>query len=168
MALTAQDIIELLRLVPLEAEGGLYRQTYKSADAVPVAVLPSRYRAYRSFGTAIYYLLTPGVCSTLHRLLTDEVYHFYLGDPVEMLWLNPDGTSQMLTLGQDIAGGQHVQLVVPHGVWQGSYLKPGGAYALMGTTMAPGFEPEDFEPGVRVALIAQYPDRAGLITRLTR
>lgn len=165
--LSAQAIIDMLDLVPLEGEGGFYRETYKASEHIPQSALPARYSSGKSFGTAIYYLLTPDTCSILHRLPTDEVYHFYLGDPVEMLWLNPDGTSAIWVLGQDIAQGQRVQLVVPGQVWQGSRLKPGGVYALMGTTMAPGFDPNDFEPGTRDMLSVQYPDRAEWIERLT-
>jgi predicted cupin superfamily sugar epimerase len=164
---TAEDIIEALGLEPLHPEGGYYKETYRAGELVPRHALPPRYSGDRLFGSAIYYLLSPDTCSALHRLLTDEVYHFYLGDPVHMLLLYPGGASETVTLGHDIAGGQHVQAVVPRGVWQGSRLLPGGRFALMGTTMAPGFEADDYEDGDRAALIAAYPDRAELITQLT-
>src|SRR5207245_2095434 len=107
---------------------------------LPAASLPARYGTDRWAGTAIYYLLTPDTFSALHRLPTDEVYHFYLGDPVEMLQLWPDGSGRVGTLGQDVRAGQLLQVIVPRGVWQGSRLRPGGAFALLGTTMAPGFD----------------------------
>jgi predicted cupin superfamily sugar epimerase len=122
----------------------------------------------RAAGTAIYYLLTPETFSALHRLRGDEVFHFYLGDPVDMLQLSPDGLGKWVTLGSDLESGQQPQVVVPAGVWQGSKLRPGGQYALLGTTMAPGFDVADFELGRREELLAAYPDFAEAIQGLTR
>jgi hypothetical protein len=169
-ALTAERIIELLGLEPLLEEGGLFRQTYRSADEIQAAALPPRYNASRSMATAIYYLLTddPDSFSALHRLKTDEVYHFYLGDPVEMLLLHPEGAGERVVLGQNLAAGQRVQFMVPAGAWQGSRLVTGGSYALLGTTMAPGYEQDDFELGGREALLRDQPDQAELIRGLTR
>lgn len=121
----------------------------------------------RAFFTTIYYLLTPDTFSAMHRLKGDEAYHFYLGDPVEMLNLHPGGQWEVVRLGHDIAGGAQVQHVVGHGVWQGSRLVEGGKYALMGTTMAPGFSMADCEFGSRKTLAADYPGCAGLIGNLT-
>jgi len=167
--LTPETLIERLGLVPLPVEGGHYRQTWVS-ETVTAAGLPARYGRDKPLGTAIYYLLTddPDSFSALHRLPTDEIYHFYLGDPVEMLLLHPERGGEVVVLGPDIRAGQNVQLVVPRAVWQGSRLAPGGRFALMGTTMAPGFDPRDYEGGVRAALIAAYPDQAERIRRLTR
>jgi predicted cupin superfamily sugar epimerase len=164
------ELIRLLHLQPLPREGGWYRETYRSSLQLPADVLAPRYRDARAAGTAIYYLLTPDTFSALHRLPTDEVFHFYIGDPVEMLQLGPapkDG-GRILTLGSDILAGQQVQTVVPAGVWQGSMLRPGSAFALMGTTMAPGFDFADYEAADRDALIAAFPDFGERITRLTR
>jgi uncharacterized protein len=165
---TADELIRLLHLQPLPREGGWYRETYRSPLQLPADVLAPRYSAARSGGTAIYYLLTPDTFSALHRLPTDEVFHFYLGDPVEMLQLGPtpkDG-GRIITLGSDILAGQQVQTVVPADVWQGSVLRPGGTFALMGTTMAPGFDFADYEAADRAALIAAFPDWTERITRL--
>ena len=96
------------------------------------------------------------------------MYHYYLGDPVEMLLLLPDGTSQVLVLGHDLEAGQAVQAVAPRGAWQGARLRPGGKFALLGTTMAPAFDPSDFELGQRDELLRQYPERAEMIRALTR
>src|SRR5205823_3009506 len=98
---------------------------------------------------------------------TDEVFHFYLGSPVRMLQLLPDGTGRAVGLGPDILAGQAVQVMVPRGVWQGSLLEPGGDFALLGCTVAPGFEYADYESGCRDELLAHYPAFADLITRLT-
>jgi len=146
-------------------EGGLYRRTYRSDEIIPKSALPERYSTSKRFGTAIYYLLTPDTRSALHRLPTDEIYHFYLGDPVEMLQLHPDGTSEIIILGPEIGKGQKVQVVVPKGTWQGSILMEGGRFALMGTTMSPGFDFSDYEPG-DISLAEKYPSRKEMIKRL--
>ena len=168
--LTAEAIAETLGLKPLPVEGGLYRQTFEADESVAAGALPRRYGREKRLSTAIYYLLSqePNSFSALHRLPTEEVYHFYLGDPVELLQLHTDGSSQIVTLGHDLSHGQRVQHVVPRGVWQGSRLKGGGRVALMGTTMAPGYDDLDYEGGVREELIASHPGRADLIRRLTR
>jgi predicted cupin superfamily sugar epimerase len=166
--LTAEELIRLLRLEPLPREGGWYRETYRSPLQLPAAALAPRFQAPRAAGTAIYYLLTPDSFSVVHRLPGDEVYHFYLGDPVEMLQLGPEPADRgrIITLGPDVAAGQHVQTVVPAGVWQGSMLRAGGAFALLGTTMAPGFDFADYEAADRAVLMAAYPTFAERIARL--
>lgn len=166
---TAQQLIEYLKLEPLTFEGGHFRQTYRSAESIPQSALPNRYSGGRLFGTAIYYLLTSdaGSFSSLHRLATDEIYHFYLGDPVEMLLLHPDGKGERIVLGHDLLGGQNVQVLAPAGCWQGSRLVSGGDYALMGTTMAPGFEMDDWAEGKRDQLSRLYPAYVELIRALT-
>jgi uncharacterized protein len=164
---TADALIRHLSLVPHPKEGGHFRETYRADDAWPAAALPARYRGDRRAGTAIYYLLTPGTFSALHRLQSDEIFHFYLGSPVRMLQLRPDGSGQTVVLGPDVLAEQAVQVVVPHGVWQGSLLEPGGDFALLGCTVAPGFEYADYEHGQRDALLGQYPAFADLIERLT-
>jgi predicted cupin superfamily sugar epimerase len=155
-------IKNLLQLEPLTGEGGWFCQTYSSVETLPGGSKP--------LSTAIYYLLTDEAdsFSAMHRLPGDEVYHFYLGDPLEMLLLYPDGGSEVLTLGQDLAAGQMLQLVVPGGVWQGSRVRPGGKFSLLGTTMAPGFVPADYQAGERDLLCRQYPDQRELIQLLTR
>jgi predicted cupin superfamily sugar epimerase len=150
---TAADLIERLGLAPLPGEGGWFRETWRTES-----------------GSAILYLLTSDVdsFSALHRLPTDEIFHFYLGDPVEMLLLHPGGRSETVVLGQGVDRGERVQHTVPAGVWQGSRLAPGGAWALMGTTMAPPFRFEEYQAGDRDALIAEWPGEAGRIRALTR
>lgn len=168
--LTPERLIEHFDLMPLPIEGGYFRQTYRTEETVPRAALPARYAGDKTFCTAIYYLLTssPDSFSALHRLPTDEIYHFYLGDPVEMLLLHPAGRSQQVILGPDVLNGQQVQFVVPRGVWQGSRLVAGGRFALLGTTMAPGYDDADYVGGDRAELIHLYPEQAALIRALTR
>lgn len=165
-----EQLIRLFHLQPLPEEGGLYAQTYRAPEIVETKCLPERYTEEHPAGTAILYLLTSDEdsFSALHRLPTDEIYHFYLGDPVEMLLLYPGGKSERVVLGQDVLNGQQVQFAAPRGVWQGSHLADGGRFALIGTTMAPGYVDGDYTPGEREGLIQQYPQDAGLIRRLTR
>jgi len=155
--MTAQELIRLLDLKPLPGEGGYYHETYRS---------DRRGQDGKSAGTAIYYLLTPDTCSALHRLPTDEVYHFYLGDPVELLLLGPEGAT-IIRLGTDLQAGHRPQFVVPAGSWQGSCLADGGQFALMGTTMAPGFDFSDYEAGARDVLAREYPQFKARIARLS-
>jgi len=160
------EILKKLRLEPLADEGGYFSETYRSALAISGEAVGRSVEGERSLATAIYYLLTPGQFSALHRLASDEIYHFYLGDPVEMLLLYPDASSTTLVLGSNILEGMVLQAVVPAGIWQGSRLAPGGKYALMGTTMAPGFDPSDFEMGMGEELAAHYPEVRDLILSL--
>jgi predicted cupin superfamily sugar epimerase len=96
------------------------------------------------------------------------MFHFYFGDPVTMLQLHPDGTSEIIKLGHSILREQKVQALVPKGTWQGAFVQPGGKFALLGCSVGPGFDEKDFELGDRDALLAKYPDLQELILRLTR
>ena len=160
--MTAAEIKELLRLEAHPIEGGYFRQTYKSKLEFDAP------QGRRSAGTAIYYLLEPGTFSEMHVLPSDEIFHFYLGDPVEMLQLHPDGSSAVFTLGQDLAAGRHVQLVVPAGVWQGTRLIGEGKMALLGCTVTPGFDFADYRNATARELIAKWPQEAERIRQLTR
>lgn len=156
--LTADMVLRLLQLQPHPKEGGFFREMYRSAEGLPTR---------RSLATAIYYLLTPETFSEMHMLPGDEIFHFYLGDPVEMLHLHPDGSGQTVLLGTDLVAGMRPQVVVSGGVWQGSRLLPGGKFALLGTTMAPGFDYADYVAGRRQELLARWPNFAAQITALT-
>ncbi len=160
--MTSDEIKSLLHLEPHPVEGGWFRRTYTSPESVN---LP---RGMRAQGTAIYYLLEAGTFSEMHVLQSDEIFHFYLGDPVEMLQLHPDGRSAVLTLGGDLSGCQHVQLVVPSGVWQGTRLVDGGKVALLGCTVTPGFDFADYRSGNYAELKAKWPAEAERIRKLTR
>jgi uncharacterized protein len=166
-AMTAEEIKRRLGLEPHPREGGYFVQTWKSEEEIPSIALPSRYSGPRAAGTAIYYLLEPSTFSEMHRLISDEVFHFYLGDPVEMLQLWPDGTSRVAVLGTDLAAGMVPQLVVPKGVWQGSRLMRGGEVALLGCTVSPGFDYDDYETGARGDLVKEFPTQAKMIEALT-
>ena len=165
--MTAEKLKSLLNLVPLSIEGGYFAETYRSTEMISAECLQVRYSSARSVGTAIYYLLEPNTFSELHRVASDEIFHFYLGDPVEMLQLWPDGSGKRVLIGTDIEGGMAPQLVVPHGVWQGARLVAGGKFALLGCTVSPGFEYADYESGSRQLLCEAYPEHRDMICALT-
>jgi uncharacterized protein len=166
--LTADDLRQLLQLEPLTIEGGYFRETYRSAGQIPQSALPPAYKGPRAFSTCIYYLLTPDTFSLFHRLPGEEIFHFYLGDPVEMLELHPDGHGELITLGTDLRSGMRPQHIVPGNVWQGARLKEGGRFALMGTTVAPGFDYADYQAGNRDELCRQFPTFIDAIRSLTQ
>jgi hypothetical protein len=160
--MTAAEIKALLHLQPHPKEGGFFRRTYRSSIPVDLA------RGQRPVGTAIYYLLESGAFSEMHVLDSDEIFHFYLGDPVEMLQLHPDGSSAIFTLGQDLQAGQHVQLVVPAGVWQGTRIIGDGKVALLGCTVTPGFDFADYRSASHAELAEKWPTQGDRIKALTR
>ncbi|MBC2902778.1 cupin domain-containing protein [Streptomyces cupreus] len=158
--MTPEDLVAHYSLEPIPREGGLFRRTWEG---------PARPDG-RPAGTAIVALLTaePGDFSALHRLSGDEVWHFYLGDPLEMLLLAPDGSSRTVALGPDILHAQQPQLTVPAGTWMGARVVAGGAWTFFGCTMAPGFTYEDYEHGDAEHLLARYPHEAARIMELCR
>ncbi|TAN47851.1 MAG: cupin domain-containing protein [Rhodospirillales bacterium] len=164
-----EAVIRLLGLTPHPAEGGWFIETWRGSETLPPSALDSRYGGPRSTGTAIYYFLTTDSVSALHRLRSDEVFHFYLGDPVEMLQLLPGGRSRTLVLGTGLPAGQRPQAVVPANAWQGARLIPGGKMALLGCTVAPGFDYADYEHATdKAALLAGWPGEAERINALFR
>lgn len=151
--MTADEIIERLGLAAHPLEGGFFTETFRDAHS-----------------TAIYYLLTPDTFSEMHRLRSDEIFHHYAGDTVEQLQLFADGSGRVMRLGMDLAAGQRPQLVVLAGIWQGSRLAQGGehGWALLGTTVAPGFDFADYEAGGRAELTEGWPEHRERIAALTR
>jgi hypothetical protein len=167
--MTAEDVKKLLGLQPHPREGGWYVRTYEAPEFIGAeAFVDGRYAGARRTGTAIYYLLEPETFSEMHRLKSDEVFHFYAGDEVEMLQLREGGVGTTVVIGTDFLKGQRPQVVVERGVWQGSRLVVGGGWALLGCTVSPGFEFEDYESGVRERLCERWPEFAAEITTLTR
>ncbi len=162
MGLNAETVTRLLGLEPHPIEGGRYRRTYTSGLTVETE------RGLRATASAIYYLLEAGTFSEMHRLRSDEMFHFYAGDAVEMLQLWPDGSARRVVMGHDLEAGNEAQVVVPAGVWQGTRLVGDGKWALMGCTVSPGFEFEDYESGTAEELAAKWPREAAMIHALTR
>lgn len=152
---TAAQLIEHLRLAPLPGEGGYFRQT-----------------TCRPTASAIFFLLTPGDFSALHRIAQDEMWHFYAGDRVEHVQFAADGSVRVARMGSDVLAGDQPQVVVPAGVWQGARLaavRDGGAgFALLGCTVSPPWDERGFELGARAALRAEFPAHSGWVDALTR
>ncbi|GHI06566.1 cupin [Streptomyces cellostaticus] len=155
---TPDELIARYDLEPIPHEGGLFRRTWAG---------PERPDG-RPEGSAIVALLTADDFLALHCLPTDEVWHFYLGDPLDLLLLAPDGTTRTAVLGPALRAGQHVQLTVPAGTWMGARVAPGGAWTFFGCTMAPGFTYEGYEHGDEEDLTARYPAEAARIAQLCR
>jgi hypothetical protein len=171
--LTNEDVKSWLRLTPNPQEGGFLAPVYNSTISLPDRILkgfPST-KNNRVLCGGIYYFLDTSGISVLHRVTGDMLYHFYCGDPVQMLLLHPGSgpnSSEVCVFGNNLALGQSPMKAIPGGTWLGSRLLPGGSWALMGVTMAPGFDPADYSIGVRAKLIKEYPDQADLITEFTR
>lgn len=163
----AQNYIDALQLLP-HPEGGWYREAYRCAESTPAPQLPSRYGGDRSHSTAIYFLLPGETFSAWHRIQSDEVWHHYDGDAVEIYVLNDAGGLSVIRLGKDLAAGETPQAVVHHGDWFASRCAVRSGYALVGCTVAPGFDFADFEMADRAALTAQYPQHERIIIELTR
>jgi predicted cupin superfamily sugar epimerase len=156
----ARSLVAALGLVP-HPEGGYYRETFRAPLRVEAP------QGSRAASTAIYFLLPAGTFSALHRVRSDEVWHHYDGDPLDLHTIDDTGRHAVTRLGDAIAQGQAPQLVVPAGVWQAA-VPIGSAYALCGCTVAPGFDFADFEMPARDALLQRFPDLRDIITELTR
>lgn len=161
--MNAHDLIKKLNLTPLEIEGGYFNETYRSTETITL-----HDGQIRNLCTAIYYLLTPDTISRMHMVPGEEIFHFYGGDPVEMLILFEDGKGETVIMGNKIDQGMVPQVIVPGGTWQGARLVPGGEYALLGTTMSPGFDYLDYRNGDPTELIASYPSFGDLISLLSQ
>ena len=153
------SVEELIRKFDLQQhpEGGYFTESYRSSETISREALPSRYKGDRRFSTSIYFLLPSGAASRLHRIASDEVWHFYLGGPLELLQLSPDGRIEKVVLGQDLKSGQKVQHVVPARYWFGARPADGSAYSFVGCTVAPGFDFADFELADPADLCRNFP-----------
>ena len=165
--MTAADWIDRLGL-KRHPEGGYYRETYRSTELIPQRALPKRFPGARRCSTAIYYLLTSDRCSMLHRIRSDEVWHFYTGNAVTVHVLTHDGHYTPQCLGPDPSKGQVFQYTVQAGAWFGATVDQFDGYALMGCTVAPGFDFADFEVAHRGDLLVCFPEHRAMIERLTR
>ncbi len=166
MRMNAEYWIEKLKL-EAHPEGGYFRQTYKSDLLIERGALPG-FAGARAASTAIYFLLEGKNFSAYHRLRSDEVWHFYAGSPLVVHVIEPAGSYSSTLLGSDPEAGQTFQAVVRAGCWFASHVADWESWALVGCTVAPGFEFADFEMGKREELSAQYPQHREIIERLTR
>jgi len=164
---SAHQWIELLQL-RRHPEGGYFRETYRSDETIARDHLPARFGGERSFSTAIYFLLESDDFSALHTLKQDEVWHFYDGSPLTVHVIEPDGSHMAIRLGRDIAAGEVPQAVVRAGRLFGAIVDEPASFALVGCTVAPGFDFADFEMPDRASLLSRYPQHRPIIERLTR
>ena len=164
MELTAEEIRELLGLQP-HPTCGFVEETYRSRGRIPAESLPPEYAGSRPYGSALYFLVTPDAHIELHRIRSDQQYHHYLGDPLEVLLLFPDGSGAVSQIGSDLRAGMRPMLFIPGGTFHMARLLPGGRWSLLSSTEWPGVEPPDVEHGDPAALIAAYPAMASEIRR---
>ena len=159
--------IEKLQLAP-HPEGGYFRQTYRSEVVIAREALPAGFSGARAVSTAIYFLLEGENFSAFHRLRSDEVWHFYVGEPLLVHVIDTDGQYSRILLGGDPEAGQVLQAVVRAGCWFASHVEDWKRFVVVGCTVAPGFDFADFEMGKRDELVARYPEFLKIIERLTR
>lgn len=148
-------------------EGGWYRESYRSPGMIARSVLPPAFAGPRNYSTAVFFLLRKGEKSLLHRLASDELWHFYLGGPLRLVQIGADGKAESVLLGQDVRGGQKLQHAVPAGTWFGAFPEPGSDYSFVGAAAAPGFDFADLELGRREDLLKKFPRAAKAIEDLT-
>ena len=166
--MTVDEVKTLLGLQPHPREGGWYVRTWESPEFLAAeSFADARYPGPRRTSTAIYYLLEPETFSEMHVLQSDEIFHHYLGDAVEMLQLFADGSTVVTLIGKDIVAGQKLQHVVPRGVWQGSRLSQAQGWALLGCTVSPGIEFADYRDASAEELLEKWPSEAERIRALT-
>ncbi len=164
---TAESWIERLNLQP-HPEGGYYTETYRSSEEIAAVHLPPRYAGSRSFATAIYFLIKGCEFSSLHRIQSDEMWHFYTGSRLTVYVIHPEGHLQEIHLGPHPDASEAFQAVVKGGCWFGAKVHDPDGYALVGCTVAPGFDFADFELANRQELIRQFPQHVSVIEALTR
>lgn len=148
-------------------EGGYYKETYRSEGMISSNALDSQFDGDRHYSTAIYFLLPSGAKSKLHKIKSDEIWHFYMGSPLNIVQIHPDGQVEDVMLGQNIDQGSRVQHVVPAGCWFGAYPYVDDSFSFVGCTVAPGFDFEDFEMGDRSMLVQEFPHAKAIIEKLT-
>lgn len=161
---TAEEWAEALELSP-HPEGGWYRETWRAGETIPQGALSNGFKGDRSAGTCIYFLLRGGFPSRLHRIASDEIWHWYQGAPISVHVLHADGTYQEMSIGQDPSASQTFQAVVPAGAWFGAESR--GEWSLCGCTVSPGFDFAEFELAQREAMVALFPAHRELVIRLT-
>ena len=165
--MTAQQLIQQYNLQP-HPEGGWYKETYKSDEYISGSTLPERFGGSRVFSTAIYFLLEQGNFSAFHRIKSDECWHFYAGDCLQVYVIQMNGTLDIIHLGNDIEKGQVFQFVVPANCWFASRPAPESTFCFVGCTVAPSFDFTDFELAKASSLTALFPQHKAIIEELCR
>ena len=165
--LKVDSLVKNLNLLP-HPEGGFYKETYRSSGSIPKDVLADNFSGNRSYCTSIYFLLTSDNFSGFHRIKQDEIWNYHSGSALYVHVISPDGTYHRHDLGMDIENGETPQFVVPKGCWFASSVKDNEDYSLVGCTVAPGFDFEDFELAKCADLSSEYPEHALVIEEYTR
>ncbi|WP_452599953.1 cupin domain-containing protein [Pontimicrobium sp. MEBiC01747] len=161
-----ENIIKLLNLKP-HPEGGYFKETYRSIGNINTDSLDPTYNGVRSYSTCIYFLLTSNTFSAFHRIKQDEIWHFYDGTTIKLHTISPEGQHSEYKIGRDFTTGEVPQLVVSGGDWFAAEVSGNDTYALVGCTVAPGFDFSDFELPNRTELISKFPQHQKIITKLT-
>ena len=161
------EIIERLQL-QRHPEGGWFREVYRSQDVIETHSLPQPYSSVHCFSTSIYFLLDKDNFSAFHRIRSDETWHFYLGSSLVIHCIFPDGTYAAIELGRDLQKGQVLQFTIPRNCWFAAKNLDGNTFSLVGCTVAPGFEYQDFELAKKEDLMSSYPQYEALIREFTR
>lgn len=166
MSENAAHWVTSLALTP-HPEGGYFKETYRSTDALPVGVFGERFSGPRNVSTGIYYLLEAGDFSAFHRIKSDEMWHFYAGGALDLHVLDQSGHTS-IRLGREVVHGDHLQYVVPAGAWFAATPAEGSSFSLLGCTVSPGFDFADFEMASFAELNALFPSHRDVVTRFTR
>ena len=167
MSSQAQKYIEKFQLKP-HSEGGYYKEIYRAGDMILPENLPKRYKSSRNFSTSIYFLLEGNQVSHFHRLKSDEQWHYYDGSSIILYVIGESGNLSKILLGRNIEDGESIQTVIKQNSWFAAELSDKTSFALIGCTVAPGFDFNDFELGKRDKLIDAFPQLRELIFRLTK
>ena len=165
--LLVKDIVKKLDLQP-HPEGGYYKETYRSEDIIRDTILGNEFNGPRNLCTGIYYLLESDDFSALHKINQDEMWHFYLGEAIELTMISEAGELSMVTIGNNVSNGEVLQFVVPKRNWFGARLLKANSFALVGCTVSPGFDFNDFKLGEREELLNKFPQHEDIIESLTR
>ena len=164
---TMKKLIKKLQLIE-HPEGGYYREVYRSDLSITEDALPVGFTGDRSYATSIYYLLPSDSFSAFHRIKQDEIWHFYMGSRLLLHIISPEGEYTVVRVGSELEQGDHLQYVVPALSWFAAEVDRDHSFALVGCTVAPGFDFRDFELGSREDLIKSFPGHKELIERFTR
>lgn len=165
--MTVTELVNHLQLLP-HPEGGFYKETYRCDETISRKALPQRFTGDRNMATAIYFLIEKDNFSALHKIKSDETWHFYSGDALEVIEITNEGLLTSTSVGNNLKAGETFQYTVKAGTWFGSRVKQGGHFSLVGCTVAPGFDFADFEMAERDALIKKFPQHKTMIEEMTR
>lgn len=162
-----ENIIQKLELKE-HPEGGYFKEVYRSSGTINKDSLEDSFSSKRNYATSIYFLLTSDTFSAFHRIKQDEIWHFYKGSPIKLHMISEQGSYSNITIGNDLNANQMLQFVVPAKYWFAAEVIDSETYSLLGCTVSPGFDFDDFELPSRTYLISKFPQLKEIIEKLTR